>query len=705
MRHYLFELRKKANKTQAEVSEYLSERLGLSIRYSAVERGYVWKDLSHGRAAALAEILETTEENILTLEETKGGYEGKNAYAPDVTNFIRGGRKNEYDTPLTAEEKLLAEKYYPYADKVIGLIRCNEYSCFLNTVMTYEDYYDIGILAFLRSIKKLSIKKTESTFIDGPEDPDRFYKFCFSRAIKDGYYKYIRSELTLSRKKYHSAVSLDGTIANKDGDETEYHNFVPDKELPITVQVESSWSLDVLYSYLNESQITACKMLIADRTAPEIIKQGIATKKDIGIIRFYLEQIKKYGKILWKSEDFKSGTANVHYDFVIQKWVVAVMYETKRYSLGGYSDINTALDLHTALHYHLQKKDFIQWYEAHMQPNIYKTTAFTYPLPCDLEEKIGISCEPPKFRGGTKVTHSTKDGHHGVRFVKSRNIYEACIGSYRLGQYKSFDEALKTRQIAEEHYYNGDFEMWYKNFRTKRAEQQIPYARMAKHIKGDKVTYTVTRTYKRKCVRLGTYSYDEALQVKAMADSHIDEGDFDQWAKDFYAEYLKKSKDLRAEKRVTYARINKLVKDGNVSYEVMRSYKKNITRLGRYAYEEALQVKTLADSHIDEGDFDRWAEDFYAEYQKKVKEQRSDRMKARMSKIARFTALYVLCKYAVGKYILLCYDELGRERQIFETNDSETAYKTMDIANSHIESGDFDVWAADNKILNGGILC
>lgn len=39
----------------------------------------------------------------------------------------------------------------------------------------------------------------------------------------------------------------------------------------------------------------------------------------------------------------------------------------------------------------------------------------------------------------------------------------------------------------------------------------------------------------------------------------------------------------------------------------------------------------------------------------------------------------------------------GSEHTIGETTDVEEAYKTMDLANEHIEAGDFDVWLADYK--------
>lgn len=42
-------------------------------------------------------------------------------------------------------------------------------------------------------------------------------------------------------------------------------------------------------------------------------------------------------------------------------------------------------------------------------------------------------------------------------------------------------------------------------------------------------------------------------------------------------------------------------------------------------------------------------------------------------------------------------DTKGSEHIIGETANVEEAYKTMDLANEHIEAGDFDVWFADYK--------
>ncbi len=124
-------------------------------------------------------------------------------------------------------------------------------------------------------------------------------------------------------------------------------------------------------------------------------------------------------------------------------------------------------------------------------------------------------------------------------------------------------------------------------------------------------------------------------------------------------------------------------------------------RLGVYASEdEALSVKRLADSHIDAGDFEEWAKDYYEKYKSDVKAHRSETMRKFAEKPVLASVLsdaYVLCRYKVPKYVLLCYDGSGSEKSIYETLDAEEAYKTMDLANAHIEAGDFDVWIADYK--------
>lgn len=624
MREYLFELRKKVNKSQAEIDKILAEKYNLKIGYSAVELGVNWKTLSGERAKILADVLETTPDYIMQCDEKYGGYVGKHFREGHFNEHkVRGNRRIEYDAPLTKDEKLFAEQYIPYAEKIIDILRCNEYRWFLGNRMSYEDFYDIGMIAFLRAVKELSVKKIEQAdFMNTLDNPDFFYRHKFSRAIKGAYYKYIRAELTLQRRDFHSAMALDSTISNKDGAESEQYAWVPSKDTPIPILAESSWNLDALYKYLNDRQIIACKLLIADWTVPEIVKGGYATKRDIGVIRFYLRQFKDFGKVFWETEDYKSDATNVHYNFITNKWVVKAMFELKSYSLGAYSDINVALDLHSILHTHLQKGDFLQWYEHHMRPNAYTSIAFTYPLPDEPEiEDIEISKELPKRRGGVEIVHATKDNYKGVS--KNRNLYEAFLGRYKLGSYKTFEEALAIRQLAEVHYHSGDLDAWYAEFKMQKAKEKITYTRLDKHDKNGKISYAVIRTYQKKNTNLGRFSYEEAMQVKAMADNHIDAGDFEEWSQKFHADYMDR---VNAERRSNLQKMRKTSK-------------------------------------------------FASSY----------------------AAVYVICKYVSSKYILLCYDTCGSEHLVCETTDVEEAYKTMDLANEHIEAGDFNAWFADYK--------
>lgn len=629
MREYLFELRKKANKTQMEINKIFSEKYNCKVPYSLIETGTYWKELSGRRAEMLADALEVSSDYILDCEKKYGGFVGIHHLSNiDNPHRIRNARRNDYDEPLSKEEQQLAIEYYPYAEKIINICRNKYYKPHTKSFMTYEDFYDIGILAYLRSIKKLSVKHVENAdFMSNIEEPDYYYRHWFSDAIKKSYISYIRAEKTLRRKNFYNSMMLDSTKQDKEGNEIEQYNFVPSKDLPISLVAESSWSLDRLYKYLTNEQIFACKLLIAEWTIPEVIKGGYATKRDIGVIRLYLTQLKKYGKILWVLEKFRSDAPNVHYDLRHNRWVVNIAYKAKNYYLGEYSDLNTALDLHTLLHFHMQKGDFLQWFESHLKPHTNGSMAFTYPLSYESEvDALDIIDTPhiiSKRRGGTEFVHATRESPKGITFQKKRNTYAVYLGSYGFGTYKTFDEAFEIRQLAEAHYHAGDFDLWYADFTAKRKKKHLPYTRLDKRCRNGKVSYTVARGYQYKTITLGTYSYEEALRVKSLADSHIDAGDFDEWSKKFYDDYLAESKVKK--------------------YSAMSKSSKKTKPFFPYA------------------------------------------------------AVYVICKYVSPNYILLCYDTKGSEHTIGEMADVEEAYKTMDLANEHIEAGDFDVWLADYK--------
>lgn len=685
MREYLLELRKKANKTQKAVTEVLY-KYGIHLCYSHIERGLLWKDLSGNRADILAEALETTPEYLLKCEAEYGGYVGDNYRVPaDKPNFLISEQRREYDEPLTAEEKVFAQEYIPFAEKKISSFRNYKFKGALGKSMCYEDFYDIGMLAFLRAVKNISVKmKRFPDLIKKYEDPDTFFKHHFSHAIQSAYHSYIKSETTLKRKDYYKTLKLDDTIDDKN--ETDLYEVTPSYDIPVSRQAESSYSLDILYQYLSDAQIYACQLLISGWTSKEIISNGYASKTDIGIIKFYLQQRQQYGKILWEAENYISGEPNVNYNFSINMWYVRFQYKSKFYSLGLYTDLSNALDLRVVAYYHISIGDFLEWYNAHIKLNQYNIKAFTYPLPCDNDIDINSLALPSEKLWGKKdIIKATKDNPVGILFKPTANTYQVKIQRYNLGTYDSFEKAFKVRKTAENHYTAGDFAEWYEDLKNNLAKAKTTYAALEKRPNNK---YEVHRYYLRKRTNLGVYDEKEALEVKALADLHIEEGDFDKWAKNFYAEYRKKLQPC------AYARIGtRTTKGGSLRYLVERTYKQVTVGLGYYdTKEEAEKIKAVADSHIDTGDFDEWAEQFRSER----KANRKQKSGVCMSELA-FTASYAICKYLCGIYKLLCFDTKGSEHIIGETADVEEAYKTMDLANEHIEAGDFDVWFADYK--------
>lgn len=346
---------------------------------------------------------------------------------------------------------------------------------------------------------------------------------------------------------------------------------------------------------------------------------GYASKLDIGIIRFYLNQIKTYGKILWDLEEYKHVEKNVKFDFRNNKWEVKFTYKRQGYSLGTYMDLNIALDLRNIAVYHMNAGDFLSWFSAHLRPCVMfgkEQTEFVYPLEDYSEidfDIIGDKQERHKPKPSVQV--ATKEKPVGIRKC-GKNSYYVTLQQYDIGSYRGFDKAFEIRKLAESHMLAGDIDEWYTNLKLEKEKEKITYTRIETRKSAHGISYVVVRGFKQKYTYLGVYS------------------------------------------------------------------NKN----------EADAVRLLADSHIDTGDFDEWAEKFRSDRKANIKQKSSGCVPA-----FAFTASYALCKYICGIYNLLCYDTSGSEHQIGETADVEEAYKTMDLANEHIEAGDFDVWFADYK--------
>ncbi len=653
MREYLFELRKKINKTQKDITKLLLEKYNINLSYSTIERGVQWSNITERRAQVLADVLESTPEYILECDAKYGGYEGKNFRSGRNNPFqVMHGRRTEYDEPLTDEEKELAEKYAPYAEKMINIFRFKEYRGVLESgLMSYEDFYDIGMVAFLRSVKEITVKRSEKSWLfEALVEPDYFYRFSFSRAIKHSYYKYVRAELAGIRKDYHNAYSMDETFNTNDGDGSERYNFVPSKDLPIPIMAESTWSLSNLYSHLTDKQISACKLLINGWTSKEIIDRGYASKRDIGTIRFYLNQVRSYGKILWDADEYKNVEENINYNFCSNKWEIKLSYKGKHYQLGAYTDINIALDVRNLACYHINKDDFLPWFSAHLMSNIrfgQEQAEFIYPLEnyeeIDLDT-IGNIQERVKCK--STIRAASKEKPIGIRKC-GKDSYSVMFQKYNLGVYRGFDKALEMRKLAEFHMSTGDMAEWYAKVKLEKEKEKITYTRIEPKKLARGISYAVVRGYKQIYTYLGLYSKDKAEAVKLLADSHIDAGDYDNWAKTFYSDYKKRLSLI----------------NGNIE-------------------------------KMDDNDFYSWLAGY------KVNSSNTVEACDQNNSVSNFIALYALSKYIANTarcYKILCYDTFGAEHLVYETSDVEEAYKTMDLANAHIEAGDFDVWIADYK--------
>lgn len=533
MRRYLFELRKKANKTQVEVDAVIRSILGYSPKYGFVEDGSGWKEITPERASALAAALETTPENILELEKTEGGYVGawqKNYRSSDKECVCLNVNEHKNE-PLTEEEKAITAQYYPYARKVTDILRFGKYYFALNKYLDYEDFEDIGMLALIRAVKAVSYQKEHEKRVAEAllDHPDGLYHSYICKVIERELLRHIKAQGAAQRRCRAFESSLDSTVEGKDGDGSELHNFFPDKSQDIFRDTASRLALYSLFKYLDDKQKNICCQLIRGKTKEELIRVHIATGTDIGVIKFYLSQQQKYGKILWKADEYISGQKNVNYRFKNNRWGVSMYYGNKSHSLGEYDDLVTAIDVQRIGESMCIKRTFPEWYERHL-----KNGVFSFSLEDENIDMDTLVSSGNKMR--KTIGEATEDNPCGVRYDKEKRHFTAFICGKRLGSFQTQTEALSVRQEAERHIKGGDFDEWYAILKKQNADSRIPPAR----IKQDKKTgnYMVTRFCNRHNTNLGTYgTYDEAVKVKELADEHIKGGDFDEWAVKFYADY------------------------------------------------------------------------------------------------------------------------------------------------------------------------
>ena len=102
---------------------------------------------------------------------------------------------------------------------------------------------------------------------------------------------------------------------------------------------------------------------------------------------------------------------------------------------------------------------------------------------------------------------------------------------------------------------------------------------------------------------------------------------------------------------------------------------------------EAEKIQAIANEHINAGDFEEWRTQYRASRVPKTKQRTVQWSYAMVD----FTASDDDC------YRVVCYDECDSACVILSTQDVDRAYDVMNLANEHIEQGDYDVWFDEYK--------
>lgn len=546
MREYLTRLRENLGLNAKEMDKNIYDIFGIKVRCRDIEKGHLWSKITPEKARILAEAYHTTPEIILTLEANEGKWEGRNYYA---TSSQSTG-SSIYDKPLTPEESATAERLFDWLQKVIAHMKYNRYSSYvMSGLVSDADIEDSAYIGYIRGIKALSVaKKDKAQFISTLDECaiSRYEKWFIRRKIYFVVGTEICKNLAEKRLGDSYAVSIDAGIKFGD-EECNMHESVPDRSIPVDRLAESSYMLSKLYDYLDSHQKYICSLLIKGFTKKDIVKAKISTRKEIGLIAFYVNQLINFGKIRWRESEYVSNCENVQYNFIRNLWEVKMMIDGKRYALGMYDDINTALDVQLAASVLRDTGGFMPWYERHRNVE----SAFTYPLLGDEEEYSELCMRKLAYKDPDRAHVRTPkaasaEKPYGISFIKQNKSYHVTYGKDYLGDTKTFDEALTLRKTAEKMVSLGKYTEWYDKLRSKRADTNklriyISYEKCHNNYK-----YRVSQFDKenKKRLHLGTYNtLEEAERIRDEAQEHYKKSAYAEW----YAEF--KSRSAARERR------------------------------------------------------------------------------------------------------------------------------------------------------------
>lgn len=277
-----------------------------------------------------------------------------------------------------------------------------------------------------------------------------------------------------------------------------------------------------------------------------------------------------------------------------------------------------------------------------------------------------------------------------AHIYKKHNRYGCFYNVSWANQYKTYviacrkdkKEAEKILELANQHIQSGDIFEWMDKFKEEQMESQSVTPARLSEADG---FYTVSRFFHGKRYYVASLKdKSEAEEVLALANEHIQIGDFNEWLEQYKAERKAEIKDTAAN---TPARMH--ISAG--FYKISRYQRGKEYYIASFKDKsEAEKVLALANSHIKAGDFEEWRERYRAE-------RTPGTPKSKNRKVQWSYAMVDFAASADNCYRVVCYDECDSTCIILATQDVDEAYNVMNLANEHIEIGDYDAWFDEYK--------
>ena len=290
-----------------------------------------------------------------------------------------------------------------------------------------------------------------------------------------------------------------------------------------------------------------------------MIRQLAEQKIEDGI---FLEWYNDY-KMNKKTNMYQKGKGLSFYK-IINKWTATISHNKKQYHLGYFSEKQDAIMIRQLAEQKIEDGSFIEWY------NDYKSQK--------------MSSKRPK----------------GISFYKSINKWGVNISFNKkivyLGSFKTMDEAIKTREIAEKKIKDGEFENWYNSLKEeKKFKNKSIYRNPA-----NKNKWFSSIWYNNKQYYLGSFkTKTEAEKIYGLAVKNLGDG-FLEWYENIHIEIVTKNK--AGHKGVYY---NHNYWRAEIGYQKKQHY------LGTFKdKQDAIDIREIAEQKIEDGIFLEWYNDY-----------------------------------------------------------------------------------------------